>query len=163
MTPAMRTLFHGVIVPMNVRTSLLALAAVAAFGTDAVAQNQYQQQIAQQFTNWAPRFAAQGFSPQGTPFTGSLNDDADESILVNLTSGTRYAIAGVCDQDCNDVDIQVFSTDGTKIGEDMQTDDKPVVIFTAGYTGQHRVKVLMATCSTSPCYYGVQVFATSGK
>jgi hypothetical protein len=148
---------------MNVRYSLLALAAAVAFSTDAVAQNQYQQQIAQQFTNWAPRFAQQGFSMQGTATTGSLNDDADESILINLSSGTRYAIAGVCDQDCNDVDLQVFSSDGTKIGEDLQTDDKPVVIFTAGYTGQFRVKVLMATCSTNPCYYGVQIFSASGK
>ena len=98
----------------------------------------------------------------GTATTGSLNDDAYESILVNLTSGTRYAIAGVCDQDCSDVDLQVFSSDGTKIGEDLQTDDKPVVIFTAGYSGQFRVKVLMATCSTNPCYYGVQIFSGAG-
>ena len=148
---------------MNARYALLALAAIAVVSTDAVAQNQYQQSIAQQFTNWAPRFAQQGFQMQGTPTTGTLNDDADESILVNLSAGTRYAIAGVCDQDCNDVDLQVFSSDGTKIGEDLQTDDKPVVIFTAGYTGQFRVKVLMATCSTNPCYYGVQVFASGGK
>ena len=148
---------------MKARLALLALAAVAASSTEAVAQNQYQQQIAQQFTNWAPRFAQQGFSMQGTAFTGTLNDDADESILINLNSGQRYAIAGVCDNDCSDVDLQVYSTDGSKVGEDMQTDDKPVVIFTAGYSGQFRVKILMATCRTNPCYYGVQIFASGGK
>jgi hypothetical protein len=148
---------------MKARLALLALSAVAVTATEAVAQNQYQQQIAQQFTNWAPRFAQQGFSPQGTPFTGTLNDDADESILISLNAGTRYAIAGVCDNDCSDVDLQVYSSDGTKVGEDMQTDDKPVVIFTAGYSGQYRVKALMATCRTNPCYYGVQVFAASGS
>lgn len=147
---------------MKARYALLALVAAATVSTEAAAQNQYQQQITQQFTNWAPRFAQQGFQMQGTAFTGSLNDDADESILINLQAGTRYAIAGVCDQDCSDVDLQVFSSDGTKIGEDLQTDDKPVVIFNAGYSGQYRVKVLMATCSTNPCYYGVQVFAGGG-
>ena len=147
---------------MKARYALAALAALAVVSTEAVAQNQYQQQIAQQFTNWAPRFAQQGLAPQGTPFTGTLNDDADESILISLTAGQRYAIAGVCDQDCNDVDLQVYSSDGTKIGEDMQTDDKPVVIFSASYSGQYRVKVLMATCSTNPCYYGVMVFAGTG-
>lgn len=144
---------------MIARQALLALAIVAVAASEVVAQNQYQQQIAQQFVTWAPRFAQQGLSPQGTPTTGNLNDDADESILVNLTAGTRYAIAGVCDQDCTDVDLQIFSSDGTKIGEDVAVDDKPVVVFTAGYTGQYRVKVLMATCSTNPCYYGVQIFS----
>ena len=76
---------------MKARLALLALAAVAASSTEAVAQNQYQQQIAQQFTNWAPRFAQQGFSMQGTAFTGTLNDDADESILINLNSGQQTA------------------------------------------------------------------------
>lgn len=148
---------------MKARSAMLVLALGAAVSSAAQAQNQYQRQIQQQFTNWAPTFAQRGLSPMGSPTTGTLNDDADESILVNLTAGTRYAVAGVCDQDCSDVDLQVFSSDGSKIGEDMETDDKPVVIFTAAYSGQYRVKVLMPTCSTSPCYYGVQVFAAGGK
>ncbi len=147
---------------MKARHALVALALAALTASDAVAQNQYQQQIQAQFTRWAPTFQQQGLLPIGSPFTGSLADDADESILVNLTSGMRYAIAGVCDQDCTDVDLQVFSSDGTKIGEDLATDDKPVVVFNASYTGQYRVKVLMPTCNTNPCYYGVQIFAGSG-
>ena len=147
---------------MKARVALVALA-LGLVASNAVAQNQYQQQVQNQFNTWAPTFAQRGLTPQGSPITGSLSDDANESIVVNLTSGTRYAIAGVCDNDCRDVDLQIYSSDGTKIGEDMDTDDHPVVIFTAGYTGQFRVKILMATCNTSPCYYGVQVFAGSGK
>ena len=41
-------------------------------------------------------------------------------------------------------------------------DDHPVVEFTAGTSGQYRANVIMATCNTNPCYYGVQVYARAG-
>lgn len=147
---------------MKIRPVLLALATALLTATAAQAQNHFQQQIVTQFRNWAPRFQSQGLTPVGAPSTGSLRDDGDESLLVRLTAGTHYAIAGVCDADCSDIDLQVFATDGNKVGEDVANDEKPVVLFTAAYTGQYRVKVLMATCATDPCYYGVQVYSKAG-
>jgi hypothetical protein len=138
---------------------LLALAVGAAVSTEALAQgNQYQQQIANQINQAATLVKSQGYSPDRAPMMGSLNDDAEESIMVNLNAGTRYAFVGVCDNDCTDVDLQLFGGDGTKIAEDLDTDDKPVLQFTATYTGAHRMKVLMPTCNQNPCYYGVQIF-----
>lgn len=144
---------------MNARPMLLALAVGAAVSTEAFAQgNQYQQQIANQINQAATLVKSQGYSPDRQPMMGSLNDDAEESIMVNLNAGTRYAFVGVCDNDCSDVDLQLFGGDGTKIAEDMAADDKPVLQFTATYTGAHRMKVLMPTCNQNPCYYGVQIF-----
>lgn len=149
---------------MNAR-SVLATAALSTLAMVSVqAQNTYQQQIANQFNRMEANMTQRGFVAVGSPTTGSLNNQADESILINLNSGTHYMIRGVCDADCDDVDLQVFSSDGTKIGEDLLTDDIPIVEFNAGYTGQFRVKILMASCKTNPCYYGVQVYQTgSGK
>jgi len=140
------------------RSSLMALALGAGMTAAAEAQgNQYTQQITAQLTRAAQHYGSQGYSPDRAPSIGNLNDDAEESIMINLTGGRRYAIIGVCDNDCRDVDLQVFSGDGTKIGEDLEVDDQPLVQFSAQYTGQYRVKVLMANCNTNPCYYGVQV------
>ena len=142
----------------------LALVALGLCGTSLThAQNTYQQQIANQFASLMPVMTQRGYSPMGERMMGSLNDDGDESILVSLTAGTHYVIVGACDNDCSDVDLQVFNNQGTKLGEDMETDDKPVVEVTPSYTGQFRVKILMANCRTNPCYYGVQVFAQGGK
>ena len=145
------------------RLALLVLAAAALETTRAVAQNQYQQQIANQMARWSPTFNQRGYNAIGQLMTGSINDDADVSVMVNLISGTQYVVAGVCDNDCSDVDLQVYSADGNKLGEDLDTDDTPVVSFTASYSGTYRVRVMMATCNTNPCYYGVQVFASGGK
>lgn len=140
------------------RSSLMALILGAGITAAAEAQgNQYTQQITSQLTRAAQHYANQGYSADRAPVIGNLNNQSDESHQVNLTGGRRYAIIGVCDNDCRDVDLQVFSGDGTKIGEDLETDDQPLVNFTAQYSGQYRVKVLMANCNTNPCYYGVQV------
>jgi len=144
---------------MNARLIVLALAVGIAVSSEAVAQgNQYQQQIANQINQAASLVKSQGYSPDRAPMMGSLNDDAEESIMVNLNAGTRYAFVGVCDNDCTDVDLQLFGGDGTKIAEDLDTDDKPVLQFVATYTGAYRMKVLMPTCNQNPCYYGVQIF-----
>lgn len=148
---------------MNARIALLVLAVGAAATTESLAQNQYQQQIANQMARWSPNFNSRGFNAIGQIMSGSINDDADANITVSLIAGTQYAVAGVCDNDCTDVDLQVYAADGTKLGEDLDTDDHPVVAFTASYSGQFRVRVMMATCNTNPCYYGVQVFASGGK
>ena len=148
---------------MTARAALLVLAAVAGATTVGQAQNQYQQQITNRMARWTPTFNQRGYNAIGQLMTGSINDDADASMVVNLISGTQYVVAGVCDEDCNDVDLQLYSSDGSKIGEDLDTDATPVIAFTAQYSGQYRVRVMMATCNTSPCYYGVQIFASGGK
>ena len=134
----------------------------AAVASQVTAQNTYQQQITRQLTNAAGAVSGQGYSADRAPVMGSLNDDARESVLMQLNSGVRYAILGVCDNDCTDVDLRVQDPMGNMVGEDLATDDTPVVEFVSGQTGQYRVTVMMATCNTNPCYYGVQVFARSG-
>jgi len=134
----------------------------AAVATQVAAQNTYQQQITRQLTTAAGAVSNQGYSADRAPVMGSLNDDARESVLIQLTSGMRYAILGVCDNDCTDVDLRVQDPMGNTVGEDLAVDDTPVVEFVAGQAGQYRVTVMMATCNTNPCYYGVQVFSRAG-
>ena len=143
---------------MNARPMLLAVAIGVAVSGEAVAQNQYQQQITNQINRAASTVKSQGYTADRAAMMGSLNDDANESVMINLNAGTHYAFVGVCDNDCTDVDLQLFGGDGTKIAEDLDTDDTPVLQFIAPYTGQYRMRVLMPTCNTNPCYYGVQVF-----
>ena len=135
---------------------------VAALGCAAVseaqAQNSFQQQVSSYLTRAASGVVQQGYSADRDPVTGSLNGGARESMMINLTGGSRYALVGVCDNDCTDVDLRIWDPSGTKLAEDILVDDTPVLEFTATTTGQYRVSVEMATCSTNPCYWGFQVF-----
>lgn len=143
---------------------LLTAAALSALtATTLAAQNSYQQQITSQFQQLVSLMQSRGYAQLGQTLTGSLNNQGDESLVVNLNTGTHYLIAAVCDADCDDVDLQVFSSDGTKMGEDMLTDDHPIVEIDTAYSGQYRVKVLMASCKANPCYYGVQIYQQTGK
>ena len=140
-------------------TTLLAATVGAIAAPKAAAQNTWQQQIRNQIATAATAVREHGYSPDREMISGSLNDDASEGMRINLQGGTRYAIIGVCDEDCTDVDLRVWGPDGTKLDEDIATDDTPVLEFVAPVTGQYRLSVEMATCRTNPCYWGVQVFA----
>jgi hypothetical protein len=144
------------------RAVLGAAVLAAAVATQAAAQNTYQQQIIRQLTSAATAVQSQGYAADRAPVMGSLNDDAQEGVLLQLAAGGRFAILGVCDNDCTDVDLRVYDPMGNMLGEDIAVDDHPVVEFVAPSTGQYRVNVIMATCNTNPCYYGVQVYARGG-
>ena len=135
----------------------LALALGCALATAAAAQNSYQQQIRNQLATASDTVRAHGYSADREAMMGSLNASAKEAMMVNLLGGARYAIVGVCDNDCSDVDLRIWAPDGTKLAEDILLDDTPVLEFTATVTGQYRLSVEMATCRTNPCYWGVQV------
>jgi hypothetical protein len=143
--------------------TVLGIALCAAVTTATSAQNTYQQQITNQLTRAAGILSPRGYSADRAPVMGNLNAGNQESVLINLSAGVQYAILGVCDNDCRDVDLRVHDPLGNMLGEDVATDDTPVVEFVAASTGQYRVTVIMAQCSTNPCYYGVQVFVRTGK
>ena len=72
--------------------------------------------------------------------TGTLRADDNITMIVSLEGGVRYRIAGQCDNDCSDLDLQV-SRDGRKIVEDLEVDDVPVVTLTPPTDGNYDVKV----------------------
>lgn len=143
--------------------TMLGIALCAAVSTATSAQNTYQQQITNQLTRAAGILSPRGYVADRAPVMGNLNNDNQESVLINLNAGIQYALLGVCDNDCRDVDLRVYDPLGNMLGEDVATDDTPVVEFVAATTGQYRVSVIMAACNQNPCYYGVQVFVRSGK
>lgn len=94
-----------------------------------------------------------------TPATGALNDGGSEYVGVTLNAGREYLMVGVCDGDCSDMDLRLFSPAGNEIARDVAVDDTPVLQFVAPSSGSYRVRVEMADCNVNPCYYGVALYA----
>ncbi|MGD0484506.1 MAG: hypothetical protein ABSB58_07605 [Gemmatimonadales bacterium] len=137
--------------------ALLALALGCVFATEAAAQASYQQQIRAALRAAAGR--ARGARPQGEPLMGVLNGKATENRTVDLQAGVRYAIVGVCDENCPDIDMRIWGPSGAKLAEDVQQNNTPILEFTAPSAGRYRLAVEMVTCNANPCAWGVQVLA----
>ena len=90
--------------------------------------------------------------------TGQLNDDGTEWINIEIPAGNTYYILGVCDNDCFDLDLELYTTGNTMLSQDVETDDYPLVSVTPTEQTVYRVKVVMANCSSGPCRYGVGVY-----
>lgn len=94
-------------------------------------------------------------------FTGRLDDEGVEWVNVELPSGYTYQILGVCDNDCFDLDLELYNTRNELLSQDIETDDYPLVTVTPGERTIYRVKVIMANCSSEPCRYGLAVYRSN--
>jgi hypothetical protein len=121
-------------------------------------ENQWRGQVEGYLKQKSKRLSDQGYEQTHETQIGSLRDDENESFTLTLHSGTSYALVGVCDNDCTDVDLVLYDADGNQVDSDVETDDVPIVTVRPAETMRYRVKVMMATCKTNPCWYGIGVY-----
>lgn len=144
------------------KRTVLALAALgAAFITTtaaAVPQDEWVAQVRRLLQRAGQAYEERGYSMTHRVYTGSLNQNTNEMVSLNLSVGTDYQILGVCDNDCTDLDLTLYDGAGNQISQDIEMDDVPIVTVTPRRSGTFRVKVVMATCSAEPCRYGIGVF-----
>lgn len=88
-----------------------------------------------------------------------LTEDDSDSHTYQLVAGKRYKFVGACDEDCDDLDLEIYDRNGRLIDIDMSTDDLPVVDFRAPYTGSYTLKVSLEDCSALICAYRVRAFS----
>lgn len=103
---------------------------------------------------------ATGFRPDtGIPETvTALNvSQSPNNQQVNLVAGAEYRIVGVCDAECNNVDIELIDPSGVVAASDMLPDDVPVVAFRPTAAGTYTIRTHLRTCTVEPCYIGTRV------
>ena len=141
------------------RAAVLAILGATLLAPAAVrAQNQWERTVRSQIRQHSGFLTDHGYSMSNDVYQGRLNNHANEFLTITLRPGTAYAFLGVCDEDCSDIDLRLFDPDGDEVDSDVGTDDWPVVKVTPKVGGKFRVKVIMAACTTDPCYYGIGVF-----
>ncbi|HVL68329.1 MAG TPA: hypothetical protein VM364_13785 [Vicinamibacterales bacterium] len=144
---------------MRLFVTLVAAALTVSASAAAQQASQFEQQVRQQLSSIGERLRANGYEPTHHVYTGQLKEEANERVAVQLRRGVRYALVGVCDQDCGDLDLRLFDPSGREIGRDVEKDDTPVVEITAEKSGEYTLRIEMAECSDEPCAYGFGVFA----
>ena len=137
--------------------------AVLALSTPAAAQD-FRATVTAQLDAAAQPVKNSGFKDDPTVFArdvmvGMLANGTSSFVEINLTSGATYFIAAACDQDCEDMDLRLFSPESTTpLKQDTGDDDYPMITFTAQKTGRYMLAVDMAKCKEGMCYYGYRVF-----
>ena len=141
------------------RAVVSALLGVTLIATTASAQDQWERVVRQQLQQVGAASERNGYTMASDVFQGRLDDDATTNLNVTLQAGKDYVLWGVCDQDCSDIDLVIYDSDGDEVDSDLQTDDKPLLHVVPSSNGRYRIKVSMPACSANPCRYGVGVWA----
>ena len=123
------------------------------------ANSQYIYEVGNQLAQAAIASGLGGYTMSHEPFIDSTYDGRSDYITINLRGGVSYGIVGVCDSDCRDLDLHLYNSSGNRIDYDTQSDDTPIVTVTPYRSGTYQVRVNIANCRSSLCYYGVGVFA----
>jgi len=103
-----------------------------------------------------------GYRPLEENRTGSLKNGARETQTLTLRAGIEYMVVGVCDTDCKDLDLRLRGPAGDEMDVDVETDDTPIVSVTPSVAGNFSLEVVMVSCSTEPCYWGVGIYGKGG-
>jgi hypothetical protein len=141
------------------------LATTIAFAGMAVAPNAYAQsaeivrQLSNQLSQARSSYVPDNYRLVSGPDNDSLNEGDSDNYNITLQSGRSYKLVGVCDNDCSDLDITLYDSDGDVVDSDLLDDDKPVVTVSGRAGGRYRMNVSMPSCSTGLCYYSVAVYS----
>ena len=134
------------------------LAAALAAPVGLAAQNQWERVVRSQVREHSSYLTDHGYEMINEVYQGTLGNHEAEMLTIALQAGRAYAFLGVCDQDCRDMDLRLYDADGDEVDSDVSDDDWPVVKVTPSRAGRYSIKVVMASCTTDPCYYGVGAF-----
>ncbi len=119
---------------------------------------EYIRQLANQLDQARTSYVPNNYRLVTGPDNDSLNQGDSDDYTVTLQGGRSYKLIGVCDNDCSDLDITLYDSDGDVVDRDLLDDDKPVVSVSGKMGGRYRMNVSMAACSTGLCYYSVAVY-----
>jgi len=103
-------------------------------------------------------FGDRGHTLIGDPHLAPLNTSEAASFTLTLRAGASYVLTGVCDEDCEQLDLVLHSGIGYEVAAARASGSTPIAQATPRETMPYRVHVMMAQCRKNPCWYGVAVF-----
>ena len=78
---------------------------------------------------------------------------------IYLLEDENYRVYGACDNDCSDLDMEIYGADGRFLERDNARDDTPFVQVTPAQTGRHYVRVWLYACSAESCHVAARVMS----
>jgi hypothetical protein len=143
---------------MTARIRLLPVLLVLLAPRIAAQGDAWEREVRLHLSQAARRLHDTGYEPVPQSHAGALNTGESASFTVTLEAGATYVLTGVCDPDCDALELALYSPNGYEVDAARSSESAPIVQVAPRETGVYRVRVVMARCSTNPCRYGVAVF-----
>jgi hypothetical protein len=125
-------------------------------------RDEWEDQVLRQIADIDSVLTSQGVAERSnTVETGALSNGESDLLSMELQAGVPYAVVGVCDADCFDVDLRLYTPEGTLLERDVRVTDVPFVMYQPSTTGTYRLEITMSGCSASPCRYAVGSFVVN--
>jgi len=118
----------------------------------------WEREVRLHLSQAARRLYAAGYDQVPDSHAGTLNTGESASFTITLEDSTTYVLTGVCDPDCAALELALYSPNGYEVDAARSAESAPIVQVVPRETGQYRVRVVMARCTTNPCRYGIGVF-----
>lgn len=138
----------------------LTLAATPAAGQQRSGNTDYQGQVRNYLSQQSGKHTSEGFRPDTTvpDMIRPLRMEGGVIWPVQLRRGVTYRVFAVCDNDCSDVDLEVYDAAGAFVGRDVAVNDTPYVEITPAADGVAYARVWLAACESEPCYVGARLY-----
>ena len=133
--------------------ALFALAANAAAQTGDARVRGYLEHGQQQH-------AALGYGRTRTPdLLHPMRLDHPFLWTMTLRAGVNYRIYAACDDNCGDVDMEIYGADGELADRDTARNDTPYIQVTPTRTGRHQIRLWLYDCRAETCLVAARVLA----
>lgn len=135
------------------------LTAAAFLAKPAAAQDYYERQVRGYLEAGMAVHAALGYrrDQSNGDIVVPLQLEGPYLWSVYLRQGVNYRVYGACDNDCSDLDMEIYGADGRLADRDAGTDDVPYVQITPAQSGRAYVRLWLYRCSNEPCYVAARV------
>ncbi len=124
--------------------------------------DQFENQVGKQLDNAARTFSEMNdYVQTHNPYIGKIDTHGISSakfLTLELLQGIDYAILGVCDKDCIDMNLELYDESQIRIDADYKLGNKPLVKIAPKWTSVFQVKIIIPRCKASRCTYGIGVF-----
>ncbi|MGE0740540.1 MAG: hypothetical protein AB7O98_04295 [Hyphomonadaceae bacterium] len=132
--------------------------ALAGFATAAAAQ-EHERQVRAYLEHGMNVHAERGYArDRAVPdLLQALRLDHPYVWPIQLQAGVNYRVYGACDDDCGDLDMEIYSADGNLADRDTAPDDTPYVQIRPTQSGRHYVRLWLFSCAAEPCFVAARV------
>jgi hypothetical protein len=93
-----------------------------------------------------------------TPFSGDLSEDDTATVTFTVGSAREYTLVGACDEDCGDLNLELYAPGGKSVSKHRGLSKTPMVRAYLRPGVQYELDISLANCETEVCSYAVGIY-----